>query len=54
MAETEMHTTWNDLKTDTKDTELRKAVRRACQMVKKTRTVALTRFFERCVQEMEA
>ena len=53
MAETEMHTTWNDLKTDTKDTELRKAVRRACQMVKKTRTVALTRFFERYVQEME-
>ena len=53
MAETEMHTAWNNLKADTKDTELRKTVRRACKSVKKIRAVAVTRFFERYVQEME-
>ena len=46
MAETETHTAWNNLKADTKDAELRKAVRRACKTVKKIRTVAVTRFFE--------
>ena len=50
MVETEMHTAWNNLKADT---ELRKALRRACKAVKKTRTVAVTRFFERYVQDME-
>ena len=53
MAETEMHTAWNNLKANTKDHELRKAVRRACKTVKKARTKAVTRFFERHVQEME-
>ena len=52
-AETEMHTAWNNLKADTKDAELRKAVRRACKTVKKIRTVAVTLFFSRYVQEME-
>ena len=31
MAETEMHTSWNNLKVDPKDTKIRKAVRRACK-----------------------
>ena len=53
MAETDMHTAWDNIKADTKDTELRKAVRRRCKTVKKMRTVAVTRFFERYVQEME-
>ena len=48
-----MHTAWNNLKADNKDTERRKAVRRACKTVKKARTVAVTRFFERFVQKME-
>ena len=51
IAETEMHTAWSNLKVDTKDAELRKAVRRACKTVKKIRTVAVTRFFERYVQD---
>ena len=34
MAETEMHTAWNNLKADTKDAELRKAARRACKTVR--------------------
>ena len=48
-----MHTAWNNIKADTKDTEPRKAVRRACKTVKKMRAVAITRFFERYVQKME-
>ena len=43
-AETEMRTAWSNLKADTKDAELRRAVRRACKTVKKIRTVAVTRF----------
>ena len=60
LAETEMHTAWNNLKADTKDTELQKAdtelqkaVRRACKTVKKIRILAVIRFFERYVQEMK-
>ena len=53
MAETEMHTAWNNIKSDTKDTELSKAVYRACKTIKKIRTVVVTRFFERYVQEIE-
>ena len=40
------------LKVHTKDAEIREAVRKACK-VKRTRAAAVTRFFERYVQEME-
>ena len=53
MAETETHTTWYNLKPDSKDTDLWKAARRACKKVTRTRTGAVTCFFERYVQEME-
>ena len=53
MAETEMHTAENNLRADTKDTELRKSVRRACKKAKKKRTAAVTRLFERYVEKMK-
>jgi len=52
-AETEMHTAWDNLKSDTRDAKRRKLVCRACKKAKKTRTAAVTRFFERYFQELE-
>lgn len=48
-----MHAAWHNLKADTKDTRLRKAVCRACKKVKRTRNAGITRFFGPHVQEME-
>lgn len=53
MVETHIHTVWHNLKADTKDTELRKAVHRTIKKVKRTRTAAVTRGFERYDQEMK-
>jgi len=48
MAETDMHIAWHNLKADTKDSKLRKAVRKACKKVERAH-----HFFERYVQEMK-
>ena len=53
VVETAMHTAWRNLKENTKDTALRRAVRQACKGVKRVREAAVIRFFERYVQEME-
>ena len=48
-----MHTAWQCLKMDTRDAQLRRAVRKACNWLKRVRSAAVTRFFERHVVELE-
>ena len=48
-----MHAAWQRLKTDTGDAQLRKAVRKACNWLKRVRSAAAVRFFERHVVELE-
>ena len=48
-----MHTAWQRLKMDTRDAQLRRAVRKACNWLKKERSSAVVRFFERHVVELE-
>ena len=48
-----MHTAWQYLKTDTRDAQLRTAVRKACNWLKRVRSAAVVRFFERHVVELE-
>ena len=48
-----MHATWQRLKMDTRNAQLRRAVRRACNWLKKVRSAAVVRFFERHVVELE-
>ena len=48
-----MHTAWQRLKLDTKDAQLRRAVRKACNWLKRVRSAAVVRFFERHVVESE-
>ena len=53
MVDKDMYTAGHNREKDAKDTELRKAVRRACKKVIRTRTAAVNRFIERYVKEME-
>ena len=48
-----MHTAWQRLKMDTRDAQLRRAVREACNWLKRVRNAAVVRFFERHVVELE-
>ena len=48
-----MHAAWQRLKTDTRDAQLRKVVRKACNWLKRVRNAAVVRFFERHVVELE-
>ena len=48
-----MHTAWQRLKMDTRDAQLRRAVRKACNWLKILRRAAVVRFFERHVVELE-
>ena len=48
-----MHAAWQRLKTDTRDAQLRRAVRKACNWLKRVRSAAVVRFFERHVVESE-
>ena len=48
-----MHAAWQRLKTDTRDAQLRRAVRKACNWLKRVRSTAVIRLFERHVVEME-
>ena len=48
-----MHTAWQRLKTDTRDTQLRRAVKKACNWMKRVQSTAVVRFFERHVVELE-
>ena len=48
-----MHAAWQHLKTDTRDAQLRRAVRKACNWLKRVRSAAVVRFFERHVVELE-
>ena len=48
-----MHAAWQRLKTDTGDAQLRKAVRKTCKWLKRVRSAAAVRFFERHVVELE-
>ncbi|CAM9581945.1 unnamed protein product [Ascophyllum nodosum] len=48
-----MHAAWQHLKTDTTDVQLRRAVRKACNWLKRVRSAADVRFFERHVVELE-
>ena len=48
-----MHTAWQRLRTDTRDAQLRRAVRKACNWLKRVRSAAVDRFFERHVVELE-
>ena len=48
-----MHAEWQRLKTDTRDAQLRKAARKACNWLKRVRSAAVVRFFERHVVELE-
>ena len=40
-----MHTAWPRLKTDTRDVQLRKAARKACNWLKRVRSAPVVRFF---------
>ena len=44
-----VHAAWQRLKTDTRDAQLRKAARKACAWLKRVRSAAVARFFERHV-----
>ena len=48
-----MHTAWQRLKVDTRDAQLRRAVRKACNWLKRVRSAAVVRFFERHVVELQ-
>ena len=48
-----MHAAWQRLKTHTRDAQLRRAVRKACNWLKRVRSAAVVRFFERHVVELE-
>ena len=48
-----MHTAWQRLKMDTRDAQLWKAVRKACNCLKIVQSAAIVRFFERHVVELE-
>ena len=48
-----MHAAWKRLKTDTRDAQLRRAVRKACNWLKRVRSAAIVRVFERHVVELE-
>ena len=48
-----MHTAWQRLRVDTRDAQLRRAVRKACNWLKRVRSAAVVRFFERHVVELE-
>ena len=48
-----MDAAWQRLKTDTRDVQLRRAVRKACNWLKRVRSAAVVRFFERHVVELE-
>ena len=48
-----MHAAWQRLKFDTRDAQLRRAVRHACNWLKRVRSAAVVRFFERHVVELE-
>ena len=48
-----LHGDWQRLKMDTKDAQLRRAVRTACNWLKRVRSAAVVRFFERHVVELE-
>ena len=48
-----MHTAWQRLKMDTRDAQLRRAVRKACNWLKRVQSAAVVRFFERHVVELE-
>ena len=48
-----MNTAWQRLKMDTRDAQLRRAVRKACNWLKRMQSVAVVRFFERQIVELE-
>ena len=48
-----MHAAWQRLKTDTRDAQLRRAVRKACNWLKRVRSAASVRYFERHVVGLE-
>ena len=48
-----MHTAWQRPKMDTRDAQLRRAVRKACNWLRRVRSAAVVRFFERHVVELE-
>ena len=48
-----MHTTWQRLKMDTRDAQLRRAVRKAYNWLKRVRSAAVVRFFEHHVVALE-
>ena len=48
-----MHTAWQRLRMDTRDAQLRRAVRKACNWLKRVRSAAVVRFFERHVVQLE-
>ena len=48
-----MHTAWQRLRMDTRDAQLWWAVRKACNWLKRVRSAAVVRFFERHVVELD-
>ena len=48
-----MHIAWQRLKMDTRDAQLRRAVRKACNWLKRVRSAAVVRFFEHHFVELE-
>ena len=48
-----MNAAWQRLKTDARDAQLRRVVRKACNWLKRVRSAAVVRFFERDVLELE-
>ena len=48
-----MHTAWQCLKMDERGVQLRRAVRKACNWLKRVRSAAVVRFFGRHVVELE-
>ena len=48
-----MHTAWEDLDMDMRDAQLRRAVRKACNWLRRMRSAVVVRFFEHHVVELE-
>ena len=48
-----IHAAWQRLKTDTRDAQLQRVVRKACNWLKRVRSEAVVRFFERHDVELE-
>ena len=48
-----MNSAWQHLKTNTRDAQLRRAVRKVCNWLKRVRSAAVVRFFEHHVVELE-